>query len=171
MWRRSATISRAGESGETPAATSAIGVPDGMPGGALSVSADGMQDGIVWASMPNQADATAGIHRGSLVAFDATNLRQLWADPCVFYFAKFTPPTVVNGRVYLATFAQPVLDPAQVVPRGAGRGGCGPRNDSVARAAAFTPAGGRCGVCKPGGSAADRTRRAGGESPAGRSPW
>jgi hypothetical protein len=43
------------------------------------------------------------------VALDANDLHNLWRDDCVFWFAKFNPPIVANGRVYLATFAQPVL--------------------------------------------------------------
>src|SRR5262249_891227 len=46
--------------------------PDGMPGGALSISANGKQDGIVWVSKPNRVDSTMGVHQGSLVALDAT---------------------------------------------------------------------------------------------------
>jgi hypothetical protein len=97
---------------ETPIAKSDFMVPDGMPGGALSISANGTQDGIVWVSMPNQSDAMVGIHRGSLVALDAKDLHTLWMDPCIFYFAKFNPPIVADGRVYLATFADPVADPS-----------------------------------------------------------
>jgi hypothetical protein len=95
---------------ESPDATSIdLIAPDGMPGGALSISANGRQDGIVWVSMPNQGNATAGAHRGSLVALDARDLRHLWDDQCIWYFAKFNPPTVADGRVFLATFADPKL--------------------------------------------------------------
>jgi outer membrane protein assembly factor BamB len=105
----------AGKVEEVPLATSkadapgkqTIRVPDGMPGGALSISANADQDGIVWISMPNQMDATWGAHRGSLVALDARDLHKLWSDDCIFYFAKYNPPIVANGRVYLATFADP----------------------------------------------------------------
>jgi len=86
-------------------------VPDGMPGGALSLSANGTQDGIVWASLPNRMDATNGVHRGSLVALDAINLHELWRDDCVWYFAKFNPPAVADGHVFLATFADPAVAP------------------------------------------------------------
>jgi len=93
---------------ETPFATSQLRAPDGMPGGALSISANGRQDGILWVSMPNNnRNATSGVHRGSLVALDATDLHHLWEDPCIWYFAKFNPPTVADGRVFLATFAEP----------------------------------------------------------------
>jgi hypothetical protein len=106
----------AGKIEETPVAISGTvsngvgsGVlnPDGMPGGALSISANGTQDGIVWVSKPNFVDSTMGVHQGSLVALDATDLKQLWIDPCIWYFAKFNPPTIADGRVYLATFADP----------------------------------------------------------------
>lgn len=82
-------------------------VPDGMPGGALSISANGNQNGIVWVSMPRKADATAGVHYGSLYALDALSLKVLWSDQCTGYFAKFNPPTVADGHVFLATFADP----------------------------------------------------------------
>jgi hypothetical protein len=96
---------------ESPVAQSDVIVPDGMPGGALSLSANGTQDGIVWASLPNRMDATNGVHRGSLVALDAINLHELWRDDCVWYFAKFNPPTVADGHVFLATFADPAVAP------------------------------------------------------------
>ena len=82
-------------------------VPDGMPGGALSISANGNQNGIVWVSIPRQFNATAGVHYGSLFALDALSLKVLWSDPCTGYFAKFNPPTVADGHVFLATFADP----------------------------------------------------------------
>jgi hypothetical protein len=58
--------------------------PDGMPGAALSLSANGDHDGIVWASLPvqdsNDASTTDGNlarspqFRGRLMAFDALTL-------------------------------------------------------------------------------------------------
>lgn len=92
---------------EQPALT-AIGVRAsvGMPGGAISVSANGHRDGVVWVSV-HKEDATNRIHPGRLVALDATNLNELWRDDDVPFFAKFNPPTVADGKVFLATFAQP----------------------------------------------------------------
>lgn len=79
--------------------------PDGMPGGAVSVSSNGDQDGIVWVSVsPN--DATNTIEPGVLMAFDAGDLAKLlWFDddPNI-YFAKFVPPTIAGGKVFRATF-------------------------------------------------------------------
>jgi hypothetical protein len=81
-----------------------------MPGGFLSISANGAQDGILWASIPYQDDAWVEIVRGSMRAFRADTLELLWStdgndSPDHFDFAKNVPPTVANGKVYLATFS------------------------------------------------------------------
>jgi hypothetical protein len=89
-----------------------------MPGGFLSISSDGDKDGtgIVWASMPVAANANFRVVEGVLRAFDASDVSngsrgQLWSsegDPSdsVGMFAKFCPPTVANGKVYVASFQQ-----------------------------------------------------------------
>jgi hypothetical protein len=82
-------------------------VPDGMPGGAIALSANGNHDGIVWVSMPRDSDATGGVHEGTLLAADAVDLHELWRDNCIRYFAKFNPPILADGKVVLATFADP----------------------------------------------------------------
>jgi hypothetical protein len=95
---------------EAPALTAKdVRAPDGMPGGAISISANGMRDGILWVTMSAdlKTDAAWGIHPGILVAVDATNLNVLWRDDNVPTFAKFNPPTVADGKVFLPTFAQP----------------------------------------------------------------
>ena len=46
----------------------------GMPGGFLSVSANGPDDGILWAAIPYKDDAWVEIVRGTLRAFDANTL-------------------------------------------------------------------------------------------------
>lgn len=83
--------------------------PQGMPGGMLSVSANGATDGIVWAAVPLKGDAnTTRLVDGVLRAFDATSLAQLWhsdrAADALGHFAKFSPPTIANGRVYVPTY-------------------------------------------------------------------
>jgi hypothetical protein len=98
---------------ETPAKTSAFRVPDGMPGGALAVSANRNHSGIVWVSFPRSEDATGGVHVGTLLAADALDLHELWRDDCVRYLAKFNPPVIADGKVILATFADPTR---QAVP-------------------------------------------------------
>jgi hypothetical protein len=97
-----------------PAVLGPKGAPHGMPGGFLSISANGMQDGILWATLPLHDDAWVDIVRGELRAFrinpDGTKLEAAWTSYCAdendrFNFAKYVPPTVANGRVYLATFS------------------------------------------------------------------
>jgi hypothetical protein len=82
----------------------------GMPGGFLSISAAGKQNGILWAAIPVHDDAWVQIVRGSMRAIDAETMQLLWStdqnDPGDnFDFAKNVPPTVANGKVYLATFS------------------------------------------------------------------
>src|SRR5260370_1430629 len=82
----------------------------GMPGGFLSVSADGQDDGILSAAIPYKDDAWVEIVRGTLRPFDANTLQLLWStdanEPADnFDFAKYNPPTVANGKVYLPTFS------------------------------------------------------------------
>jgi outer membrane protein assembly factor BamB len=82
----------------------------GMPGGFLSISANGSKDGILWAAIPYQDDAWVEIVRGSMRAFRADTMELLWSTDANdasdnFDFAKNVPPTVANGKVYLATFS------------------------------------------------------------------
>ncbi|MFZ3215816.1 MAG: hypothetical protein WA192_07135 [Candidatus Acidiferrales bacterium] len=88
----------------------------GYTDGALSVSANGSTagTGIVWASM-GVADETHGTVQGILYAFDANNLaNELWdsemndARDDSGVWAKFNPPTVANGKVYLGSFSNVV---------------------------------------------------------------
>lgn len=87
-----------------------------MPGGMLSLSANGSIEGsaIIWASIPLQGDANAGTVEGILRAFDAADVeKELWNSNLsrdrdhLGMFAKFCPPVVANGKVYMATFAEP----------------------------------------------------------------
>lgn len=82
----------------------------GMPGGFLSISANGSRDGILWGAIPLDSDAWVEIVRGTLRAFDANTLKLLWStdqdDPGDYFdFAKYVPPTIANGKVYLPTFS------------------------------------------------------------------
>ncbi len=85
-----------------------------MPGAMMSISADGSKagTGIIWASMPSSGSANNEVRPGVLRAFDASDVtHELWnsntnmdADDCGS-FAKFSYPTIANGKVYLASFA------------------------------------------------------------------
>lgn len=86
----------------------------GMPGGILSVSSNGSQagTGIIWASHPGFGNAMLNTVPGVLQAFDATDVRhELWNSnwnskrDSIGSFAKFVPPTIANGKVYMATFS------------------------------------------------------------------
>ena len=92
-----------------------------MPGGFITVSADEHRDGtgVVWVTMPFADNANRTVVRGILRAFDATDVSrgQLWSSEdegiptdSLGMFAKFCPPTVANGKVYVATFQQERVD-------------------------------------------------------------
>lgn len=98
----------------TPLDTSAIVAPDGYSGGVLTLSANGNTPGtgIVWSSMPLNADGDHGTVDGVLRAFDADDLsNELWDSEMndtrddMGLWPKYSPPTVVNGKVYMASFS------------------------------------------------------------------
>ena len=84
---------------------------EGHPGAMLSLSANGDKDGILWAAIHATGDSWHESRPGVLYAYDANNIRhELWnslqtpaRDDCGRY-SKMAPPTVANGRVYLASF-------------------------------------------------------------------
>ena len=90
-----------------------------MPGGILALSADGSEadTGIVWASHPTDDDGMNKTVKGTLRAFDARDLNvELWTsdknpdgDDRLGNFAKFCPPVVANGKVYMATFSRELV--------------------------------------------------------------
>ena len=95
-------------------AQSPTAAPNGQPGGLLALSADGnlAGSGIIWAAHQLTGDANQSVRPGILHAYDAQNVtKELWnseqlsARDAVGSFAKFVPPTVANGKVYLATFS------------------------------------------------------------------
>jgi hypothetical protein len=97
----------------TPISQSSFPAPAGSSGGVLTVSANGSTagSGIVWASMPISDNGDHGVHPGVLRAFDANNLStELWdsqinaSGDAMGNWPKYSPPTVVNGRVYMAAF-------------------------------------------------------------------
>jgi hypothetical protein len=96
--------------------------PKGMPGGFLSISANGNRDAIVWASVPciikiedqrtscDEATNTSGGTNGRLIALNALTLKKLWEDQdtpeprTLVPFAKFVPPTIAGGKVFRAAY-------------------------------------------------------------------
>ncbi len=100
------------------------------PGGILTLSANGETpgSGVLWATVAASGDAENNPPvPGALYAFDASNVAApLWtsntnaARDSFGNFAKFVPPLVANGRVYVATWSQQVavyglLTPAPIL--------------------------------------------------------
>ena len=89
-----------------------------FPGGILTLSANNETpgSGIVWATVATSGDAEDNPPvPGALYAFDAGNVAtELWSSTMnatrdsFGNFAKFVPPLVANGRVYVATWSNQV---------------------------------------------------------------
>jgi len=87
-------------------------LPPGMPGAILSLSSLGKKNGILWALAPLDGDAnTWRGARGVLRAIDAEDVtRTLWSSEQVAardrpgLFAKYVPPTIAGGKVFVATY-------------------------------------------------------------------
>jgi hypothetical protein len=98
---------------ETPETAPTTGC--GMPGCILAVSANGNANGIVWANSIFSGDGLHDIVPGILRAYDANNLgTELWnsyqnkAHDDFGSLAKYVPPTIANGKVYMASFSHTV---------------------------------------------------------------
>ncbi|HEY6935618.1 MAG TPA: PQQ-binding-like beta-propeller repeat protein [Terriglobales bacterium] len=101
----------------TPVAQGNIANPPGYTNlSPLSISSNGSQagTGIIWAS--RSLTGTGKDQSGVLTALDASELtRELWnsrqnaARDDVGKYARFTPPTVANGKVYLSSFVGPEI--------------------------------------------------------------
>ncbi len=95
---------------ETPAMMREV-PNEGHPGAMLSLSANGGKDGILWAAIHATGDSWHESRPGILHAYDADDIQhELWnslevpaRDDCGEY-SKMAPPTIANGRVYLASF-------------------------------------------------------------------
>jgi putative pyrroloquinoline-quinone-binding quinoprotein len=88
------------------------GFTPGHPGAILTLSANGSVPGsaIVWATMPTANGTNGAWHvtsAGAIYAVDASNLTNvLWGDGSgTWNVAKFAPPAVANGHVYVGTFS------------------------------------------------------------------
>jgi IPT/TIG domain-containing protein len=96
------------------------------PGGILTLSANGEtpHSGVLWATVATSGDAENNPPvPGALYAFDAGNVAtQLWnsnmnaARDSFGNFAKFVPPMVANGKVYVATWSKQVAVYGLIAP-------------------------------------------------------
>ena len=96
-----------------PTAVSSGLNPVAAPRVGMTISANGGRNGILWETT---GDFTAPSVPGTLHALDALNLSdELWnssenaAEDSLGGFAKFVNPTVVNGKVYVATSSGAVV--------------------------------------------------------------
>ncbi len=125
-----------GESQETASAFSTV--YDSMPGGMITLSANGGTDGLVWGTVPikgnwqghdNNGNANQEIVEGVLRAYDATamdgtnangnaRIKLLWqssipgtphAGDVRYTYDKFCPPVVADGKVLLPTYDGKVI--------------------------------------------------------------
>jgi outer membrane protein assembly factor BamB len=85
-----------------------VALLDTMPGGMLSISANGNHagTGIVWASLPTSI--TPNPYPGRLYAFNAETLQPLWdtAFPSVGHWLL---PTVAAGKVFMGTSSRQII--------------------------------------------------------------
>jgi hypothetical protein len=95
----------------------AMAAAGGHPGGLFVISSDGSKPGtgILWAIVPMVGDAWHDAAAAKLFAFDAADVSKppLWsspdkaegdnADDYAGVLAKWAPPVVANGKLYLAT--------------------------------------------------------------------
>ena len=103
--------------GFTQAFQSTVNPTQDVQGGNLSLSANGTTSGtgIVWATHSlSSAGGGGGAVPGLLYAFNADNVTsELWdsnkvTGDALASYAKYTVPTVVNGKVYVSTFSNEV---------------------------------------------------------------
>jgi outer membrane protein assembly factor BamB len=96
---------------------SMVGLKASHPGGTVTVSSNGTtpNTGIAWATIARTGDSWHGTAIGTLFAYDATDVsKELWNSDDVDAnnlgnYAKFSPPVVANGKVYVATFSGKVM--------------------------------------------------------------
>jgi hypothetical protein len=109
------------------AAQSSALAPGGMPGGMLALSANGgtAGTGILWAALSRGGDANHAPQPGILRAYDAGNVtRELWnsqqnaARDSLGNFSKFSPPTVANGKVFVASQSSKLVVYGPIGPSG-----------------------------------------------------
>jgi hypothetical protein len=105
-------------------------VNEGHPGAMLSLSSEGGRDGILWAAIHATGDSWHESRPGILHAYEADNIEhELWnslqnpaRDDCGEY-AKMAPPTIANGRVFLASFGPQNVGTGQLCVYGLLAGG------------------------------------------------
>jgi outer membrane protein assembly factor BamB len=111
-----------------PLATGAALPPFGMPGGAMTLSSRSQLGrgipgtGVLWAVTPLVGNANHATVPGLLRAYNAETLTPLWDSNApvdrLMTLAKFNPPVVARGRVYVPTFGTDPADGGRVMVYG-----------------------------------------------------
>lgn len=99
-----------GKFNTTPVAVSTARTDSAYDGIMVSANGEAAGTGILWETTVNR---TVGGRPGTLHAFDAVTLNELWnsdqnSGDKLGTFAKFVSPTVANGKVYVPTFSNAV---------------------------------------------------------------
>ncbi|CAN5297797.1 hypothetical protein BH10BAC4_BH10BAC4_16750 [soil metagenome] len=97
--------------------SSGVQGPTGNNGAFLAVSSNGSVDStaILWTSFAANGDANQSVRPGILKAFAANDVtKELWSSSQYSTdvpgnYAKFNCPTIINGKVYLATFSNKLV--------------------------------------------------------------
>ena len=92
--------------GSAPFATNAT--TSGFPGPVMSGSSNGSSGAILWTVTGAGSENTAP-QAGTLQALNAATLAPIFTDSVIGNVAKFVPPVIDNGSVYLATDSGAVL--------------------------------------------------------------
>jgi hypothetical protein len=97
----------------SPWSVSDLVMPPGTPGGAMSLSANGKESGILWALTQSDSNASGYVTgHGALHALDAEDLRrELYSSigTEMFDYVKFSVPTVAGGKVFVGTASNELL--------------------------------------------------------------
>ncbi|MBC7629037.1 PA14 domain-containing protein [Ferruginibacter sp.] len=90
---------------------------NGMPGAMLSVSSNlaDTSSAIVWGCFPSSGNANNQVRPGTIAAYRANDVSagELWnsdmdTQNAVGSFAKFAPPTIANGKVFVPAFSNSI---------------------------------------------------------------
>jgi len=111
-----------------------VGNPDNMPGGMISISANGNNagTGVLWITMPSPENANkpapgTNALPGHLYAYNAETLQLLW-DTGFSTMGKWVEPTIADGKVFVGTSSNDLI--AYELAPGGGK----PRQASVSTA-------------------------------------
>jgi hypothetical protein len=85
-----------------------VGYNGGHPGGIITLSSDGTKPGtaVAWTTVSTGGNGWHGTAQGDFIAFDASMVSKApLFRGSLGNMAKFSPPLVANGRVWVATFS------------------------------------------------------------------